>query len=162
MKKLKAFTIIELTVITLLSGIVISIAYFVFFILQKQYNSYDKTSKYQLEITTLSRLLTEDFQHADSVVSTSEKAFEMFKNGKITSYQVEPLYITRNKSEVTDTFHLATQNSTLLLDEVAVTVPGIWVDELQFETIYHQKTLPFRFHKKYAVAPFICKEHHNQ
>ena len=162
MRKLKAFTIIELTVITLLSGIVISIAYFVFFILQKQYNTYDKTGKYQLEITTLSRLLTEDFQKSDSIISSSEKSLLTYKNNIVTDYKFDVNYITRSKSSVTDTFHFNTENTVLLLDEVPVSVPGIWIDELKFETNYHQKKLSFHFYKKYAVAPFISKDNHNQ
>lgn len=160
--KLKAFTIIELTVITLLSGIVISIAYFVFFILQKQYNTYDKTSKIQLEITTLNRLLTEDFQKADSIVSSTNSAFLIYKNELVTDYKFEPNYITRNKSSVTDTFHLSTDNVSLILDEEPVSVPGIWLNELKFEANYHQKKLSFHFYKKYPVAPFITKDNQKQ
>ena len=161
MKKIKAFTIIELTVITLLSGIVISIAYFIFFIMEKQYNLYDKTSKYQLELSTLNRLLTQDFQIADSILTHDNSGIVVFKNSNKTLYIFAPPLITRNKNNQTDTFHLDVQDPTCLLDHTEVSVPNIWVDELMFTANYKQQKLRLHFYKKYAVAPFISKDNLN-
>ena len=150
MKKLKAFTIIELCVVMLLSAIVTGIGFFTLDIFQGSVRKYKKDAGALSDITLLHRLLTQDIWKSSEVSCIRDGIRANGKNG-IASYHFYPDFIIREKNELIDTF--AFQNDKLLLkfQKHEISVPGMLADEISFHLTHKDELHPFIFSKTYGA-----------
>ena len=133
MKKLKAFTLLELLFVMILTTIIIGIGYFAFAIAVKQLYSYKENSKKIAGAFQLTMLLNKDFAEAKSVMKANDTlVFTSPLNNRL-QYSFSEEYIIRNINSATDTFFYGTQNrNEKFLDKPADTNNGL-VDEIYFE-----------------------------
>ena len=154
MKKLRAFTIIELCVVMLLSAIVTGIGFFTLDIFQGSVRKYKKDAGDLSDITLLHRLLTQDIWKSSEVSCIQNGLQAKGKNG-IASYYFHPNYIIREKNDLIDTF--AFQNDKLLLNfqKQEISVPGMLADEITFNLTHKEELHVLIFSKTYGADVLI-------
>jgi prepilin-type N-terminal cleavage/methylation domain-containing protein len=111
MKKFKAFTIIELSISLLISGVVISIAYYSYLLLSKQYKTQLTKSDQIRECLLFRKIVQIDVMHSYFIKdSGSILLFENSNSSVLSTYDFEDSFVVRRHSEFTDTFHFKTDN----------------------------------------------------
>jgi prepilin-type N-terminal cleavage/methylation domain-containing protein len=144
MKKIKAFTLTELLVVMFVSTIVISLAFLVLTMVQKQTRSIKVNLDKKQIIENLDRILWKDFNEANYVLL--EKDYLSFEKELDTIiYILEEKVIIRKK----DSFFIETSNKTFYLDGVKVQNSCIDALKLEFESTYNNPKL-FVYRKKDA------------
>jgi len=106
MKKVKAFTIIELTVSLLISSIVIGITYYAFLFFTKQYHSYQRKSDTFSEYRLFKKAFQHDLENANFVTDSVPNTILMRGGGHEIVYAWDSNNIKRQKGEITDSFRL--------------------------------------------------------
>ncbi|BDS14300.1 PulJ/GspJ family protein [Aureispira anguillae] len=110
--KLAAFTIVELIVVLLLSGIIFTMAMLVIDIMQQQGKHQERAHKEVLEMEQLGALLKQDAYRAKSIWAEGKKLFFDYGSYEI-AYQFDPLRICRSILHTSihiDSFALPTIN----------------------------------------------------
>lgn len=102
--KLKAFSMLELMVSILISGIIISAAYSVFIFSNKQFFKFTAIKTNIRDYFELSSTLKRDFEMAKKVIKKSDDQVEMQLTDKSINYQFLANYITRSTDLHIDTF----------------------------------------------------------
>lgn len=108
--KLKAFSILELMVAILISGIIISAAFSVFIFSNKQFFKFTAIKTDIRDYFELSSTLKRDFEMAKKVIKKSDEQVEMQLTDKNINYQFGANYITRTTTLHTDTFMFPSTN----------------------------------------------------
>lgn len=136
-KKIKSFTIAEMIVVLILTGIVISIALVVLNLIQKQVSGIQYNLKTQNEIQILDKLLWNDFNtHKLHFFAKEEILFCTNPIDTIT-YQFNKNYILRNK----DTIQVHVDETLFYLDAEKVAKNTIDAVEMHFSEKFQNKTL---------------------
>jgi len=139
MNKTKAFTVIELTVVMILSSIVISIAYLSFDILQKQYRNYRESNDKIAMISKLHRLLHTDFNNSEIIIKTDAGILTNYGTKQI-NYEFDFGFILRKDGEITDTFFVKIKEPEMLSLKHSQSNSEI-IEELKFEIKINNKML---------------------
>lgn len=159
MKNLKAFTLLELLFVMILTTIIIGIGYFAFTLSVKQLHAYKENSEKITGAFQLTMLLNRDFAEARSVLKINDTLlFTNTLNNRL-EYFFSENYILRNINSTVDTFFYSTQNmSEKFLDAPVITNNGL-VDEIYFE-IKSDKDRIEIFHatKSYSAEALIQNE----
>ncbi|KAB2859604.1 MAG: prepilin-type N-terminal cleavage/methylation domain-containing protein [Flavobacteriales bacterium] len=108
--KLKAFSILELMVAILISGIIISAAFSVFIFSNKQFFKFTAIKTDIRDYFELSSSLKRDFEMAKKVIKKSDEQVEMQLTDKNIIYQFGANYITRTTALHSDTFMFSSTN----------------------------------------------------
>jgi len=153
--KVKAFTIIEVTISMMIAAIVIGIAYTAYTIINKSYLSYNTKHEEIAVLLRLNELMTKDFDHAD-IVEKSDSGLTIKMGINVINYVLAPNYIVRT-SGIADTFKVKTQQiSTSFaaqpLTEVGTDEEQNRVDELDMIVVYENKMFPYHYFKQYSSA----------
>jgi len=144
MNKIKAYTISELTIALVVTGIVISIAGSVLFLIKKQYDNYEEKNKAVYQLNLLEYLLEKDFAKADSIFWKEEEV-TLFQQIDKIKYRFEYEYIIRDQKIVSDTFYFQADDiNTVFLPEVK------YVSTLSFDIMMKEKRYPVYLRKEYA------------
>ena len=107
MKKLKAFTIVELSVTLLISAIVISIAYFAFLLFINQYKVQQKKSGFIREYFLFCKVMQTDMDRSDFIKdSASYLDFGYLNSSGRVIYDFGDSFVTRKFSGIADTFYV--------------------------------------------------------
>jgi len=150
MNKTKAFTVIELTVVMILSSIVISITYLSFDILQKQYRDYRESNDKIAMISKLNSLLHTDFNNSEIIIKTDAGILTNYRTKQI-NYEFDFGFILRKEGEITDTFFVKVDElNTHYLKQGQLESERI-IDELTFETKINNKMRVFHYRKIYGA-----------
>lgn len=107
MNKLKAYTITELVISMVVTGIIISIAGTILFMFNKQHSTFQSSNKELHQINLLHTLLNKDFEQSESV-KWSNNTLSLESIEVRTEYSFEDNYVTRLEKSVIDTFHVPT------------------------------------------------------
>ena len=155
MKKISAYTLVEILVALTISSIVIVLAISLYMQLvssnQRILRDYDKN----LEIIQLKSILNTDFERYNQI----ERIYELKFSDKNTSclYEFSDIGIIRRYNENIDTFKLEYSN---LEYELQNGNTGM-VTHLSFDIKIHDNILPYSFYKEYQseqkVNKFIFK-----
>ena len=158
-RKIKAFTILELVVVMILTSIIVGIVYSAYEVVGKQYNSYKKTNTQNRKVALLNMLLNKDFSTSYFIKYGEDKLLFYDQENKMTSYDfgVEQ-GITRNSNAVTDTFFIPPLNVEMKFLNQMQQVRNNLVDELYFESIIFGQQQSFHFKKQYAADVLINNE----
>ena len=157
MRKIKAFTIIELVVVMILSGIIIGIVYSAYQIVNSQYGNYIKANKRITSEAVLTMLLNKDFASAHFIKKEGERIFFFDAENKVNTYRFEDDFIIRNSNAVVDTFFIPTLNIEMLFLSQAQGSYNGMIDELYFESAAVEGQI-FRFKKLYAADVLMENE----
>jgi Tfp pilus assembly protein PilE len=110
MKKLKSFTIVELTVSLLIGAIVIGIAYYTLLLFMNQYKAQQGKSNLIREYLLFRKAIDADIDHYDFM--TDSASFIIFKNlnfSNMVQYNFDGNFIVRNSLNSNDTFYIKKQ-----------------------------------------------------
>jgi Tfp pilus assembly protein PilE len=157
-RQIKAFTIMEITVVMLISAIVIGIAYTAFNIINQSYRSFEHKNDDMAILVRLDELLKKDFNHANTISKTTNGiVVKMITDSVI--YDFEPGFILRT-STIIDTFKLTTQDIVTNFETNPITaispVPEQnRIDELDFSILFDNEKIPYAYHKLYSSTDLI-------
>jgi type II secretory pathway component PulJ len=153
--KVKAFTIMEITVAMLLAAIVIGITYAAYSIISQSYMAYHNKNEDMEGLVRLDELLRRDFSHADTI-SKVENGILCKIDTESISYEFQPDYVVRH-STIIDTFKLKTSGINTLFEnqpvaEINSMAEQNRLDELDLTVLFHDEKIPYYYHKQYSSA----------
>jgi len=154
----QAFTIMEVTVAMLLTGLAIGITYTVYAIVAKSYSAYGTKNDNVNTLINLDHVLKRDFDRADTILK--DTAGLAMKIGPQTiKYAFYPDLITRESTKI-DTFKVQTQDwitafENVPLNELQTDPEQNRVDDLNFKLILRTDTIPYNYHKLYSSENLI-------
>lgn len=149
--KIKAFTLLEVTIAMLLAAITIGICYTAF-TLMNQYYADIKNRKDQVgEILLLQKLLRKDVERATLIKKLADGVYITYDTVNI-SYHFSADYITRDYHQIkTDTIKIATATLDLKFENREVANDGL-LDEIIFTCKQKGKRFPMHFKKTYSAT----------
>lgn len=150
MKRLAAFTLVELSVVMLLTAIVTTIAFLTLSILQGSLGKFKKDSDALIQMELLHRLLSQDMAQSIEVVSDENGIRTIGKKG-LAIYQFHSEGVWRQKAGLTDSFYFETSMLKKKFQGTEMQLPDQLLDELTFEAYHKKETFPFVFHKMYGA-----------
>jgi prepilin-type N-terminal cleavage/methylation domain-containing protein len=156
--RVKAFTIIEMTVAMLISAIVIAFTYTAYSILSKSYAMFVNKNRDMETIIQLDRLLRKDFSKAASIYRT-ENGLTLKDSSSMVSYEMNESGIIR-KGIVPDTFKvqisqpLATFENRPIATSVDDSSANL-IDDFSFILLFRNEKIPYHYHKSYSSANLI-------
>jgi prepilin-type N-terminal cleavage/methylation domain-containing protein len=155
MKKLSAFTLIELLIGMIISSIVIGFGYAAYSLIYKQYLSYKQVKEKVVEITLFKQVLSTDMQQA-AIISFSENTLSLLnKNKNPLEYHFYDDFIVRKEKELSDTFKISASNvktNFLFQDQL------IFVNEFSFDANVLDEKEHFTFAKNYSSETLMNYE----
>nr|WP_068893380.1 prepilin-type N-terminal cleavage/methylation domain-containing protein [Pedobacter panaciterrae] len=149
-KKLPGFTLMEVTIAMLIAAIAIAITFTAYRIVSGSYFSFNKKQEKVATLTTIDKLLKQDFIKARSIIRTSDGIF-LELNGGIVTYSFKDSYILRDQfSLAIDTFKLQVNDLNCSFENDKVE-EGKEVDLLSFRTQLDGDIIPFQYLKIYSA-----------
>ena len=136
-KKVNAFTLSELLIVLVISSIVVSLAFVVLGLVQKQIAGIRSNLKDQQEIQFLERLLLKDMNSHQAFYDQKKEELLLFSSKDTILYRLEKEYIVRQR----DTLQLTVLEKQFFLD--GVEVKSGWTDaiSLRFSQSYTHKKI---------------------
>ena len=161
MRKIEAFTILELVVAMIISAIVISITYTSYFFISESYQSFNVKNENLSLINDLDLLLKHDFYKAVVITKTDSGINIHTKKGNV-AYTIGPDFLVRLAAKI-DTFKLQTPEIQMTfegapIDDAAITEEQNRIDNLHLTFIYHDESFTFHYHKQYSSADLINRK----
>jgi prepilin-type N-terminal cleavage/methylation domain-containing protein len=105
MKKIKAFTLMELIIGMIIGSIVVGFCYTGYRMILKQYLDFKKTKTEIGETMQFNTALRNDFVNAQTI-SYNENHLVMLNDSSKIEYEFAETFILRDVKDVSDTFHL--------------------------------------------------------
>ena len=157
-QKVKAFTLMELTVAMLISALVIGITYTSYGIIVKYYSSFDNKDKEMAVLASLDHVLKRDFERAETVLKDTS-GIVIKVDSDVVKYEFAPDFIIRRTTRA-DTFKVTVQNLDMTFEqnpvnELQTEAEQNRVDELTFSLRYQNETIPYHYHKLYSSENLI-------
>lgn len=162
MKKIAAFTLLELLIGMIISSIVISFGYATYSLIYKQYLSYKTVKAKMMETTQLYSALSSDLFHAQ-MASFHEHTLLLYnKNKTELKYDFYENDIVRKTGEVVDSFHIAAMNRK---EQFLFPDNKQFLTQLSFEINVLDEPEVFNFTKQYCSETlmnyeFLIKANH--
>ena len=156
--RVKAFTLLEVTIAMLIAAIVIGIAYTAFSIVHKTYSAYHTKNNEMATVLRLNELLKKDFKRA-GIVLKDTNGLVLKDTSNLVRYRFEEAYVIRIAG-IIDTFKLQTETITVGFEGVPVDVVSDTeeqnrVDDLIFNLLFRDEKIPYHYHKQYSSADLI-------
>lgn len=156
--RVKAFTILEVTITMLVTVLLIGITYTSYSIMLKSYHSFTDKNEDMAILVNLDHLLKRDFGQADIILKTAD-GVALKKGDMLTNYIFNPDFVVRIAAR-TDTFKVQTQELTttfesIPLTEIQDTEEQNRVDEMGFTLLFQNEKIPYLYHKPYSSENLI-------
>lgn len=150
--KIKAYTLLEVTIAMLLSAICIAICYSAYDIVGKYYASFQQKNQNADVVLSLRHVLQRDFLKSNAVLK-SEEGVELQLDSSKIYYIFNPDAVLRKMDELhTDTFKLKSNEVNFFFEGHEVLAPDT-IDELRFKMVLDQKTtVPIQLNKAYSAV----------
>ena len=158
MNKLKAFTLLELSIALLLTTVVISIGYMALGMIDRQQDDF---RAYNAEVTDLQQLhwmLANDFDRAELALIQPDRLQLEFNDQIPVQYSFESDRIIRYEPEHTDTFTIANQWIKGYFDRQEQVLPQAPIDEFEVQGQVDESPLKFHFTKTYSANQLMALE----
>lgn len=149
-KRLQAYTIIELIIIMVLTGILSAFTFSALGLFSQSFSLFHKVTGRSYELTLLHKLLIKDMDQAVLVLQEDEKILNFEYADKKVYYEFEEKYILR-RDVLLDTFHVVAQNYKLELLPSSDKI----VQSLTFELLVSEQVIPYVFRKPYPADIFV-------
>ncbi len=154
MKKLKAFTIIELVVAMLLTSIVVSIAYVCLDLLGSSYKQFSETQKQVDELVLLQKQLAKDFNSCNKAIFYREGLECTYDNEKIY-YKIYDDEIIRKSYGREDRWSITLIAWEGAFCHVPLEVDYMPVDEIYFRASKDEREVACYTTKKYSAEELM-------
>ena len=156
--RLKAFTILEVTITMLIAGVLIGITYTSYSIVFKSYHSFTVKNEDMAVLINLDHLLKRDFEKADTVLKDTSGTV-LIEDNKVIKYVFMPDFVVRTAARI-DTFKVQTQELNTSFESVSIvefqaTAEENRIDGIDFMLIFQNEKLPFHYHKLYSSENLI-------
>ncbi len=151
MKKIAAFTLIELLIGMIISSIVIAFGYSAYTLIYKQYNNYKEIKEKMMEVTQLHEALNTDF-HTVEMISFHENTLTFYKKEYPLEYIFSDEWIIRKERDVADTFRVA---ATEVHHTQRFPENGLFVQQFSFEVDILKEKEYFNFVKNYTAESLM-------
>jgi prepilin-type N-terminal cleavage/methylation domain-containing protein len=158
-KRVKAFTLVEMIVVMLLTAVVIGLAYEVFQVISKSYSSFSAKNERINDVERLEHWLKRDFIRAENITAGGNKVCMII--GKDTvSYVFTDSVVTRQGLRV-DAIRIEVKNITTTFQgkEAQNEPQPLPADELNFDIVLEQEEIPETFYKLYSAEQLITLTH---
>ena len=129
-KRLKAFTLLELLVGMILSGIVLTATFTAYRIITRQYETYRDKSKSITEVSFFVSQLQFDFADATTITRNSENEILLQSDNKILEYRFSEKYVLRNDLSRVDTFNVSVSGIETFLKSEKTVLENSDIDQL--------------------------------
>jgi prepilin-type N-terminal cleavage/methylation domain-containing protein len=147
MKKLSAFTLMELLIGMIISSIVITFGYLAYQLITKQYLSYKTIKQVLVDASQFHTTFTNDLQNAEIANASESKIFLFYKNTPALEYEFAEKYIIRKREDLTDTFKIV---STHIKQECLFPEEKSFLQHFSFEVNLLNELEVFNFEKIYS------------
>jgi prepilin-type N-terminal cleavage/methylation domain-containing protein len=104
-RKIRAFTLVEVIVTLVVSGVVVSLAGSSYYVVKKQFQHFELRNKKVLQVKQLNYLLSKDFKECNKVLKAQNSIEVVYKQRPNVSYSFGGKGIIRNQSSRQDTFY---------------------------------------------------------
>ena len=153
MNKVRAFTIMEVTITMLISAVLIGIAYTSYSIIIKSYNSFNNKNSTLAVLYNLDHLLRRDFDRA-TIISKDQSAIAIRQDTVLITYEFYPDFVTRKSTRI-DTCKV--QTGGLMANFENAPVMGLAgsgelerIDELLFNVQSEKEKILYHYTKIYS------------
>lgn len=156
MKKLKAFTLLEVIVAMVITAVVVSVAITAFLIIQRQFDAYRERGGKIFQVQQARSYFAKDLADAVTAKSAGAILHLTMPNGQTISYHFRAGVLTRETGLREDTIatgialpdfgYVTTKSNTSLVNRIGFTMT---VDE---------RVYPLSFYKQYSAADLINLE----
>jgi Tfp pilus assembly major pilin PilA len=157
MQRLLSFTIIELMISMLITGIVVSMSYYILYLSKRQFDNYKIKSEKINTYIEFRKTFQNDINKAniiDDYTASSVLSMYTINNGKTIKYTFQPEYIVRSINLISDTFNL--KNTIILVTHMSESLPI--VKYLQLRMNLTSTIVEPLFIKHYSSADCIYAE----
>jgi prepilin-type N-terminal cleavage/methylation domain-containing protein len=141
LKQFKAFTLLELLVGMILSGIVLTATFSAYHIITKQYEAYRDKTKSIAEFSFFVSQLQSDFSNATTILRISENEIRLQSEKKVLEYEFSGKEVLRNDFFRTDTFLIAVPEIETFRKSEKTNSVNQESDELQVKINFDGKTI---------------------
>ena len=159
-KRFQAFTLHEMMIVMILSGILLGITYYSLEVMQSYYFLYNKEHSTLNDARTLQSLLQQDFDKSSSIVADDHLILCVGQFVQIT-YEFKQDYVLRLQLQVIDTFYYSPENIRYFF-QGGEFAPGIKqpISEMAFILQINKENIDFRAHKLYSAEELMALEEH--
>ncbi len=154
-KKIKAFTLIELIVVLLLTSLVITITFYTFQVAKNYYLHFDKKENQVTALIRFNAVLQSDFTKSQYAEGNSKVVTCYFEKKQI-SYRFMNEYIIREQVGVRDTFYCQASHLKYFFENAILMSDQRVIDEFQF--FDDQAQINYHFKKVYATADLMLND----
>ncbi len=156
--KVKAFTIMELTIAMLISAIAIGISYSIFLIVSHSYQSYLTKSAQVATAQRLDAVLQRDFDRGLLVSKDTSGIKIQYPSGQVI-YKFDTAFVVR-KTATSDTFKVKTDSLRFSFEgkafsEYQTPGPQNRIDQLDVTAFLEKQKITYHYHKIYSSANLI-------
>lgn len=159
MRKIKAFTLMELMIGMIIGSIVVGFCYSGYRVILKQYYDYKKTKSEVNETMQLATTLATDFAASEAIVY-KDNMLIMSQDSAKKEYEFSERYIIRSINEIKDTFHFAPKELVpVFMDNTTDNI----IKDISFKAEIMGEVETFYYTKSYS-AEFLMqhqKQEHN-
>lgn len=156
MRKISAFTLMEIIIVMIISMIVISLTYKTLDIVTMQFRQFGKSRKHIYELSLVETLLTKDFANSACILRAEEGILCKYSDKDIF-YIFGDDYMVRREGSIVDTFNIKPRLVKYYFYEQEVRDLNSYIDKVTF--IHEQEnTKFFTYRKVYAADFFLNKE----
>ena len=152
-QKVKAFTVMEVTITMLVTAILIGITYTSYSIIVKSYLSFNSKNSELADLNMLDHLLKRDFNRAN-IIKKESNGISLKADSQMIRYEFNGRYIVRVSSKP-DTIKIETQNIVTNfkgnpISELQQDDEQNRIDELIFTVLYKDEKIPYHYYKLYS------------
>ncbi|MDB5133281.1 MAG: hypothetical protein JWR02_3030 [Mucilaginibacter sp.] len=162
-QRVRAFTIMEVTISMLIAGLLVAITYTSYSIIVKSYRSFTAKNEDMAVLISLDHVLKRDFDRADLILRETD-GFRLKNSDQVIKYTFSPDFITRIAVKM-DTFKVETQElnasfENIPVGEVQVTDEESRLDDVAFTLVFQNEKIPYHYHKLYSSDNLIKRIPH--
>ncbi|WP_428330288.1 PulJ/GspJ family protein [Mucilaginibacter sp.] len=152
--KVKAFTLLEMTITMLLTAIVIAITYTALTLISGNYQVFNKKNSELALLADLDHVLKRDFEKADSL-RTDTGGISLQHDSSHVIYVFSPDFIVR-KSLKNDTFKVQTRQVITSFEKEPQNMEHSFrIDALDFIVLFDKQEIPYHCEKTYSSENLI-------
>ncbi|MDR3678550.1 MAG: hypothetical protein P4L41_01210 [Flavipsychrobacter sp.] len=157
-KRVKAFTILEVTITMLVAALVMGITYSAYSIIIKSYGAFNKKNQDMAVVVRLDEWLKKDFFRADIVLKDTA-GIALNSADRRIKYRFDPDFIVRIEIRA-DTFKVKTDSLVTSFEDLPVNEFGSTdeqnrLDDLYLVILFQGEKIPYHYHKLYSSVNLI-------
>jgi len=157
-KRIKAFTILEVTITMLVAALVMGITYSAYSIIIKSYGAFNKKNQDMAVVVRLDEWLKKDFSRAEIILKDTA-GIALNSPDRHIKYRFDPDVIIRTEIR-SDTFKVKTDSLVFSFEGFPVNENGLTdeqnrLDDLDLVILFQGEKIPYHYHKLYSSVNLI-------